>query len=94
MFKYQNGQIQILSVLSVGVVCSGITMSFVQAIHRCMNICVKNAALFIIVSNDMEVDVEIRQCGNDWRYCDGDCANCTIGKTIATDRTEVNDDGD
>lgn len=35
----------------------------------------------------MENSEEIRQCGNDWRYCDGDCANCPAGKTFTTDRT-------
>lgn len=38
-------------------------------------------------------DKEIRHCGNDWRYCDGDCNNCPAYKTYATDRTEVMTNG-
>jgi len=33
--------------------------------------------------------MEIRQCGNDWRYCDGNCSNCSISKTFNTNRTDV-----
>ena len=32
---------------------------------------------------------EWRICGNDWVYCDCDCAKCNRPALIITDRTEV-----
>ena len=37
----------------------------------------------------MENENMVRQCGNDFKYCDGNCVNCEVNRYTYTNNTKT-----